>query len=254
MPQRPKPYLDSLSRALALDAQKSKEALDLVKRYNEEYISWDELRRKDLPFDPDVLWALMKLARESRSKHFSYCDIRVSYNITNEAQRILHLLDTGASGQMVLDEAWNRNEMDRYLVSSLMEEAIASSQIEGAVTTIKEAKKMLREKRRPRSRSERMIVNDYLTMQRLKELKDFRLTIDVILELHRSLTEGILEDLPSRGASERMMMWASLTRSSSRRCITVRHRTRASVHTWKNCVGSPTRRTDRNSITLWSRP
>ena len=93
----------------------------------------------------------------------------------------------------------SKQQMYRYIVSSLMEEAIASSQIEGAVTTTKEAKRMLRENRKPRSRSERMILNDYLTMQRLKEIKDQPLTVETILELHRSITNGTLEDASFEG-------------------------------------------------------
>jgi Fic family protein len=84
--------------------------------------------------------------------------------------------------------------MERYVVSSLMEEAIASSQLEGAVTTTKEAKRMLREGRKPRSPSEQMIVNDYLTMQKVKEISKGPLTPASILELHRLITHNTLED------------------------------------------------------------
>ena len=168
--------------------------LDLVKRYNEEYVHWDEMRRKELPTDPEVVWALMKLAREGQFKHISFDDIEISYTTTNESQRIMHMLDTGASGLMVLEEPIKRADMDRYVVSSLMEEAIASSQIEGAVTTTKVAKRMLRENRKPRSLSEQMIVNDYLTMQKVKEIRGERLTPQMILELHKLITHNTLED------------------------------------------------------------
>ena len=53
---------------------------------------------------------------------------------------------------------------------------------------------MLRENRKPRSSSEKMIVNDYRTMQRIKEIKDQTLTIETILELHKLITHGTLDD------------------------------------------------------------
>jgi len=199
MPERPKPYRALLPKALSTDVAKNKEALDLVRRYNEEYVHWDELRRKDLPMDPEAIWAFMKMSRQSRSMHAMFHDITLAYNLTNEAHRILHLIDTGASGLVIIEEPLMKHEMDRYVISSLMEEAIASSQIEGAVTTTKEAKRMLRDNRKPRSSSERMIVNDYLTMQKLKEIKDRPLTIEIILDLHRSITNGTLEDQASEG-------------------------------------------------------
>ena len=49
----------------------------------------------------------------------------------------------------------------KYLLSSsLMEEAIRSSQLEGASTTRAKAKNMIREGREPSVRSERMILNN----------------------------------------------------------------------------------------------
>ncbi len=53
-----------------------------------------------------------------------------------------------------------------------MEESIASSQMEGAVTTTKKAKEMLRKNIRPKDGSERMIVNNYRAMMFIKDHTD----------------------------------------------------------------------------------
>jgi Fic family protein len=53
-----------------------------------------------------------------------------------------------------------------------MEEAITSSQMEGAATTRDVAKAMIRSHRAARDRSEQMILNNFRTMQRIRELKD----------------------------------------------------------------------------------
>lgn len=81
----------------------------------------------------------------------------------------------------------NPEQRDRYVVRSLIEEAITSSQLEGAATTREVAKKMLAEGRKPRDRSEQMIVNNYLTMRRIVELKEKPLTPDMVLQVHREI-------------------------------------------------------------------
>lgn len=75
-----------------------------------------------------------------------------------------------------------------------MDEAIASSQIEGAATTRRVAKEMLRTGRPPQTRGERMILNNFRTVSRIGDLGDKPLTTSVLLELQASLTEGTLAD------------------------------------------------------------
>lgn len=81
----------------------------------------------------------------------------------------------------------------RYLVNSLMEEAIRSSQLEGATTSRLVAQEMLRSGRRPRDRSEQMILNNYRALQMMRERSGSPLTLDTILELHRAVTEETLD-------------------------------------------------------------
>ena len=97
------------------------------------------------------------------------------------------------------EQITNPETKDRYYVGSLIEEAITSSQIEGAATTRKVAKEMLRSGREPRDRSERMIINNYLTMRRIGELKNEPLTKKLVLEIHRCVTERTLDDPSAAG-------------------------------------------------------
>jgi Fic family protein len=84
-----------------------------------------------------------------------------------------------------------------------MEEAIASSQLEGASTTRRVAKEMLRTGRGPRDISERMILNNYRAIMRVGTLRDEPLTPERVLELHRIVTDGTLEDPDSGGRLQR---------------------------------------------------
>ncbi|MDL5501785.1 MAG: transposase, partial [Candidatus Methanoperedens sp.] len=79
-----------------------------------------------------------------------------------------------------------------------MEEAIASSQLEGAVTTREHAKSMLRQERKPRNKSEQMILNNYNTIKKIKSLKN-KITSDLILEIHASMTKDTLDDPGNEG-------------------------------------------------------
>ncbi|MEE3620397.1 Fic family protein [Avibacterium paragallinarum] len=75
-----------------------------------------------------------------------------------------------------------------------MEEAISSAQLEGASTTRKVAKEMLRSERKPKTKDEIMIVNNYLLMKEALALKDSPLTPEMILAMHRTATNNAIEN------------------------------------------------------------
>jgi Fic family protein len=74
-----------------------------------------------------------------------------------------------------------------------MEEAIASSILEGAAAMRKAAKEMLRKGRKPKNSSEQMVVNNYEAMNYILEHRDDPLTPDRILEIHRLVTKGTID-------------------------------------------------------------
>lgn len=91
----------------------------------------------------------------------------------------------------------------RFLVNSLMEEAIRSSQLEGATTSRVVAKEMLRSGREPRDRSERMILNNYRALEFIRDDMGEVLDPDSVLALHRIVTEGTLDDPSAAGRLQR---------------------------------------------------
>lgn len=66
-----------------------------------------------------------------------------------------------------------------------MEEAITSSQLEGASTTRRVAADMLRKGRSPRTHGERMILNNYRAVEHVRDLVNEPLSPVLILDLHR---------------------------------------------------------------------
>ena len=74
-----------------------------------------------------------------------------------------------------------------------MEEAIASSQMEGAATTREVAKDMLRRKISPKDKSQRMILNNYNTINFIRDHAKEDLTPELIMQVHGMMTEGALD-------------------------------------------------------------
>lgn len=113
----------------------------------------------------------------------------------------LHLIDR-TSGNSIQSPtlAINKKARDTYLIQSLIEEAITSSQLEGASTTRRIAKEMLRAKRKPTNLSERMIFNNYEAMQFVREIKDVPLTKGIILEIQGILTKDTLDNTKAIGS------------------------------------------------------
>lgn len=84
---------------------------------------------------------------------------------------------------------------NRYLFKNLMmEEAITSSQLEGASTTRKVAKQMLKNNLPPKNKSEQMILNNFLLMKEALAKQDEELSIEMILELHKIATRDAIEN------------------------------------------------------------
>jgi Fic family protein len=108
---------------------------------------------------------------------------------------MLHQLDREAGTRLeVTDpELANPEIRDRYILRSLAEEAITSSQLEGASTTRKVAKEMLMSGRAPRTRDERMIANNLEAMEYLRRRARDPLSFEMLLDVHRLLTHHTLD-------------------------------------------------------------
>ena len=76
---------------------------------------------------------------------------------------------------------------------AFMEEAIASSLLEGAATTRQEARKMIRAGRAPRTTGERMVMNNYQAILFIREHASTPMSPEFMLELQGMLTEKTLD-------------------------------------------------------------
>lgn len=213
-PVSPRPYLD-------LFAAHMRDIVAMVQRgvgpeVDGEYIHWHDLRYKTPPqgLDHERWWLAIKMARHSLVRDLPLFDksgrpLRVG--LADSIASKLHTITREASGSLRgLDQVEDERVKDRFLIRSQMEEAITSSQLEGAGTTLAVAKDMLRSGRKPRDCSERMIYNNYQAMQALKRWRDQPLTPARVFEIHRLLTLDTL-DVPGaagrfRKASENIVV------------------------------------------------
>lgn len=169
------------------------------------YPYWDKWKyiSKELKQEPKELWFFVKVFLRSRWQQIRFDgphDLQLHLNTPLAMQEQLHQLDLNMGGSLHAGELIPSEEKQRYLVSSLMEEAIASSQLEGAATTRRIAKEMLESNRRPTNHSEQMIVNNYRAMQWIIENKNARLDESAILQLHKVITHDTLHSRDEEGA------------------------------------------------------
>lgn len=110
-------------------------------------------------------------------------------------ERHCHELDMHTGGDLMTSVADLKvDEKKRLISKGLMDEAIASAQLEGADTGRAYAQRMLRERIRPRNVSDQMILNNHRAMLTVeKEYKRRPLSIDLMLEMHSILAEKTLD-------------------------------------------------------------
>lgn len=192
LPERPPvlaPYLPEFQKYAS-----KPEILETITEYNKRYLYWDELRYRIEDEDQrKAIWAVMKLLREVQYEGVPYPKVDLRYSITPEITKALHMFDRYLSGTIRIHNKTIKLDQS-YVINSLMEEVIASSILEGAATTRKAAKNMLRKGRKPTNEGEQMVINNYEAMQFILTKKDDPLTPELILEIHQIVTHKSIEE------------------------------------------------------------
>lgn len=164
-----------------------------------EYLYWDKLKYKDIPEwleSPEELWLVIQRVRRyyKATEVINNNWVRFKLDAPDFVEELLHNLDLNL-GWKFLDIDFSESERKIFLQNGIAEEAISSSQIEWAMTSSKEAKEMIQKWRKPTSKDEKMIINNYNTMKFINtELKEKPLSISWIVELQAMLTQWTLED------------------------------------------------------------
>ncbi|MBT3341342.1 MAG: Fic family protein [Planctomycetes bacterium] len=175
---------------------------DDIKRQSDSrkrYSHWRKFKHLTLPakHSPQQAWAAIKMLRRAcrvKTPFVGKNNLEVLLCITDPLRMMLREIDlhqriteagmpTGAS-----------QATGTYALKSLLDEAYFSSRLEGADTTRRAAINMLRTKREPQTKSERMIMNNYRALNQLAEWADEPMTPQLLLHIQQVLTENTLDD------------------------------------------------------------
>lgn len=167
---------------------------------NKKYLYWDKARFLEPidGFNEAESWYLIRRIRQISStqtpirtpKHQNFTFYRPKYT-----DKILREIDMQAGGFFLTDKTSSQqsSERQRYLARGIVEESIASSQLEGADTSSKYAKKMLTENIKPKTRGEHMILNNYKVLQQIEtKYKNEPLSIFMLQEIQMLLVQNTL--------------------------------------------------------------
>ena len=167
------------------------------------YLHWDELKKQPQPsgINHEVWWAALKLARSSRRHFIALRDRRnqpFNFNMPDGLVELLHQLDHGRNEKDI-----SPGEFNRFIASALFEESLSSARLAGAATQYSVAKEILRTGRPPGEKSEQMVVNQQLALERVLAVKAHELSPEIVLELHRRITEGTQDEPGAAGRLRR---------------------------------------------------
>lgn len=171
----------------------------VLKPIQNEYLYWDKIKYKKTDISSVDLWNVVKFDRWLRSQKITFGNYAFTYYVTEYIQKLLHEFDLHIGGTLGSNIGIAETDKTKYMVNSIMEEAISSSQMEGANTTRKVAKEMLQKERKPKNKSEQMIMNNFLTMRHIVQHKCDDLTPESLLNIHQLISWNTLEDKTEEG-------------------------------------------------------
>lgn len=168
------------------------------------YLPWDEFQyRVDKGAGPELAWSFTRRARNSAMQFIEYANAKgqqAGFNKTPALFEICELVDKYATTQALNQQRERLQGIGAALSQLQLDEAITSSQLEGANTTTLVARNMLETGRKPRTESEQMIVGNARLMSEISDHLDEPLTISLIRHFHTMGMGGIDDEKYTPGA------------------------------------------------------
>lgn len=160
-----------------------------LSKSDERYFYFDDVKYyKDSPFkNPKDNWNLIKTYRTTKYEYLNFANHKFRYYISPSVLKSLHDFDLKLMGGLQKNPILPSDRLE-FFKNSLLEEAVASSQVEGAATTTEVARDMLKSGRVPRNESEQMIFNNLRAIEYISEFVDTPIDFKIIIELHKIMT------------------------------------------------------------------
>jgi Fic family protein len=198
-----KPRTSGISNSVWNHIEEKSDIFKYVERANRpEYLYWDKIKYKPLPegVSAEEFWAFIKLLRQHSATR-AETPIKsepgdvFSWQLLPGQDHLLHEIDMDLGGALMSQIVEDDAARQRFITRGIMEEAIASSQLEGANTTRRAAKRILLERRAPANKSEQMIINNYRAMLAVEEeLRHREMDIESLLDMHVTITKDTIDD------------------------------------------------------------
>ena len=200
----PTPSLNPQKLIEAIQMLTNPQMQPIFQKISNEYLYWDKVKylaSKDT--DKLVLWQAVTIQRQLNAQDIHFGKYTFHFTITQNMLSLLHDFDMNLGGSLGTKSIIPNTDKNYYLISSIMEEAIASSQMEGASTTRRIAKDMLRKQLKPTNKSQQMIVNNYETISKISKNKQEGFTKEGLLDIHRSIANKTLDNPEDEGVFRR---------------------------------------------------
>lgn len=162
---------------------------NFIAKSNEKYFYWDDIKyKKDMPFELQTdNWTLLKTYRYSKYEKIVFGSYTFNYFLSEYISKNLHDFDLKLMGGLQQNPILPLDRVE-FFKNSLLEEAVASSQVEGAATTTEVARDMLKSGRNPRNESEQMIFNNLRAIEYISEFINSNIDFKIIIDLHKIMT------------------------------------------------------------------
>ncbi len=160
------------------------------------YLHWDQFRRRPAPpgWSAEELWRLVWMQRQGSSRSLplqAKGGVPFVFRRTEPMLPLLHRIDTR---ETLWQAARVAGPDTAFRLMAAIDEAHHSSAIEGAVTTRRQSRELIRSGREPRSRSERMVLNNLAAMEQMDEWCASPLTPELIRKVQATVTIDTLDD------------------------------------------------------------
>ena len=174
----------------------------LESTYTPKYRYWDKIKYLQRPgnLSAEEFWLVVKFLRMNSSERY-FTPIKDESGNYFSWQRLpglsdfCHKIDLNMGGVLAVGKEHSQGYQKQLKIKGIIEEAIASSQLEGAHVTRSEAKEMIKENRKPTNKSEQMIFNNYKAILAIEnDYKERKLSKELLLELHEVLTTKTLNE------------------------------------------------------------
>lgn len=168
---------------------------EIIEKFtNQDYLSKEEIGYR-IPNDIalEELWQRVIKFRKQKSEILPFNDQSNQnfwYLLTPALQREIYEIDS--SGKDSLYRVVKKEIEHELIKDSLIEEALYSSVIEGAFSTMKRLRELVEKEKEPVDINDQMVLNNYHAMQFILQEKHKELSVDFILQLHKIITEKTL--------------------------------------------------------------